>query len=69
MKRQSAAKYFLKMDENLSYDNFILQITKIYKFYLENKGSTTISKESTTQANGVGKGELPKKEEDIVSSM
>jgi len=55
------------MKQTLSYDNFISQIKKIYEIYLENKGSTTISKESTTQANGVGKGGLPGlQEEDIV---
>jgi len=32
------------------------------------KGSTTISKESTLQANGNGNGELPIKEGDIVYS-
>lgn len=53
------------MKMSLSHNTFIFQINKIYN-YLVNKGSTTISKESTSQANGDGNGELPKKEDDIV---
>lgn len=52
-----------RMKSNLNYLDFMQHIKKIV-----NKGSTTISKESTLQANGNGNGELPIKEDDIVYS-
>lgn len=42
------------MKNTYSVDAFYNQIRKIYKF--KNLGSETISKESTTQVNGVGSG-------------
>lgn len=51
-------------------DDFLKQVERIYNFSI-NKGSTTISKESTSQANGDGNGELltgNAEDEDIVST-
>lgn len=46
-----------RMKNKYSIDVFINKVEKIYKkFHIE--GSTTISKESTSQANGDGNGEL-----------
>ena len=46
-----------RMKNKYSFNVFMDKIEKIYKkFYIE--GSTTISKESTSQANGDGNGEL-----------
>ena len=53
-----------KMKSDLNYEEFIQHIHKIV-----NKGSTTISKEGTSQVNGDGNGELPNKEDDIVYSV
>lgn len=53
--------------KNYSYDEWVLWIKQVYE-NLFIKGSTTIPKGSTLQANGSGKGSLPNKEEDIVSS-
>jgi hypothetical protein len=50
-----------RMKSDLDYLDFIQHINKIV-----NKGSTTISKESTIQVNGIGNRELPEKEGDIV---
>jgi hypothetical protein len=44
------------------YKEFIKQVYN----HLFVESSTTISKESTSQANGDGNGELPVKEDDIV---
>lgn len=52
------------MKKNLSLDVFLQTITKIYQF--KKQSSTTIPKGSTTQVNGVGNGEHPIKDEDIV---
>ncbi len=53
-----------KLKSNLNYSDFMQHITKIV-----NKGSTTISKESTLQVNGNGNGENPEKDCDIVYSI
>lgn len=52
-----------RMKLNYSYDDFFNHISKIYNYH---KSLTTISKESTSQANGDGSGGLPIKEDDIV---
>lgn len=44
------------IDWNLSEEEFIDKVKSIYNNYI--KSSTTISKESTLQANGSGNGEL-----------
>ena len=51
------------MKSDLSKDIFLEHVSKIYHF---NQGSTTISKESTSQANGGGNREYPNKDNDIV---
>lgn len=56
------------MKMSLHFNDFTEHINKIYN-YIVNKGSTTISKESTSQANGDGNRELPTKEDDIVYSV
>ena len=56
------------MKMTLHYNDFINHIEKIHT-YLVNKGSTTISKESTLQAYGNGNRELPLQEDDIVYSI
>ena len=55
----------MKSDNNI--EDFIEHIEKIHN-YLVNKGSTTIPKGSTSQANGDGNGEHPtyKEDDDIV---
>jgi len=52
----------------LSYNDWIEMIISVYNNLNLYKGSTTISKESTLQVNGDGKGELPtlREEDDIV---
>ena len=52
------------MKLNYTLQEFSDHITKVYNHFV--KGSTTISKESTLQANGSGKGEYPKEDNDIV---
>lgn len=49
---------YMKLD--LSVNDFLNHISKIYNFQF-NKGSTTISQESTLQANGNGNGGYPNK--------
>lgn len=59
------------MKHTLQKENFLKQVEKIYNF-CNNKGSTTIPKGSTLQANGSGNGELltdKAEDEDIVSSL
>lgn len=59
------------MKHTLQKEDFLSQIEKIYNFCI-NKGSTTIPKGSTPQANGGGNGELQTSnvvDEDIVSSV
>ena len=46
-----------KMKNKFSLDLFLDKVEKIYKLH-HNESSTTISKESTSQANGDGSGEL-----------
>jgi uncharacterized Fe-S cluster-containing MiaB family protein len=46
------------MKQSFSQDVFLKQINKIYN-HQNIKGSETISKESTLQANGSGNGEYP----------
>lgn len=54
-----------RMKNKYSIDIFLNKINKIYNnFFI--KRSTTISKESTLQANGNGNGSIPIKEYDIV---
>ncbi len=53
----------MKLD--YSAQDFLDHISKIYHFN-KVKGSTTISKESTSQANGDGNGGSPERESDIV---
>lgn len=55
-----------KMKMELSEEDFKNQIIKIYNHII--KSSTTISKESTSQANGDGNGSHLNKDEDIVST-
>ena len=55
------------MKMTLHSNEFKEHIIKIYT-HLVNKGSTTISKESTSQVNGDGNRELPTKGDDIVYS-
>jgi hypothetical protein len=45
------------MKNTFSKDEFLNQVQKIYQFNL-NKSSTTISKESTSEANADGSGRL-----------
>ena len=54
------------MKHTLSKDAFYKQILKIVEHL--SLSSTTISKESTVQANGTGNGEDPEMDQDIVSS-
>lgn len=51
----------MKLDYDLNF--FHNHISKIYHYH---KSLTTISKESTSQANGDGSGEYPVKDNDIV---
>ena len=53
------------MKKNLNVFEFIHHINKIHNNFYK-QSSTTISKESTLQVIGDGKGEHPKKDEDIV---
>ena len=55
-----------KMKNHFSLDTFLNHIDKIYMNHIYNKSSTTISKESTSQANGDGSGGPLKEEDDIV---
>ena len=52
------------MKSNYTSDDFLTHISKIYHYNV--KGSTTISKESTSQANGDGNGGYPEMDNDIV---
>lgn len=59
------------MKHTLQKEDFLKQVEKVYNFCI-NKGSTTIPKGSTSQANGDGNGEPLTDDaegEDIVSSM
>ena len=56
-------EYCKKVKLNKSTNEFLQHVSKIYKF---NESSTTISKESTLQVNGNGKGTHPNMDEDIV---
>ena len=52
------------MKSNYTSDDFLTHISKIYHYNV--KGSTTISQESTSQANGDGNGGYPEMDNDIV---
>lgn len=55
------------MKNKFSLDTFLEQVNKIYHKLIENKeSSTTISKESTSQANGDGSGKHPREEDDDI---
>lgn len=56
-----------KMKNTYSMEEFLEHIQKIYNFSF-NKSSSTISKESTSQANGDGSGTPLNEGEDIVTS-
>jgi ribosomal protein S27E len=56
-----------RMKMALTKEEFLDQIVKIYNCFI--KSSTTIPEGSTAQANGVGSGENPEKDYDIVCSI
>lgn len=55
-----------RMKNKFSLNLFLEQVSKIYQRLIHKEGSTTISKESTSQANGDGSGKHPSTEDDDI---
>lgn len=53
------------MKSDFSYNEFRERVSKIYNYFVK-EGSTTISQESTSEANADGNGSYPEKDNDIV---
>lgn len=54
-----------RMKSDFSYSEFRERVSKIYNYFVK-EGSTTISQESTSEANADGNGSYPEKDNDIV---